>query len=121
MVDPKAIKAMEKAIKLIKKGWTQDAFARNILKTPINEKRSDAVEFCMVGAINRATFNGRKKNYDYDTRIEIFKAFEGCISVYPPGFPASRSDLIVFNDRAGRTKEEVLEAMNCALENLKKS
>ena len=46
---------MERAIRLVEAGWTQNAWARTAKDEAVDWEAKEAVSFCAVGAIMRAT------------------------------------------------------------------
>jgi hypothetical protein len=48
------IKALKKTRRLILKGWTRGAFARNDRRRPVTYDSKTAVCWCLLGAIDRA-------------------------------------------------------------------
>lgn len=84
--------------KLIEKGWTQNAYARDEKGNKVPHRSPDATCWCTYGAINRA--------YQHPD------AYHRAVSLLTPhiGTPY----LMKWNDDRHRTKEEVLEAFRKA-------
>lgn len=99
-------KILQKARKLIAKGWTQGAFARNDRGWSVGNNSPDAQCFCAVGAIRTAAgWDGNAPMGEYREALSAVRAATG-----------SRLPIPSWNDNAKRTKEDVLAAFDKAIE-----
>lgn len=99
----------------IKTGWTQNAWARDINGKEISEDSSFASCFCLSGAINRTHFVDNA-HYDYVMMAKGILTNEICKT--HPELASSLAPIATWNDEPGRTKEEVLELIDRALESV---
>lgn len=99
---------LTKALRLIKRGWTQDAMAR--IKCGLSTFSSDpeATKFCMMGALIRTNKGGGFKGFKAASRA-IEKAFK---KLY--GFKSV--NIQFWNDQENRTKKEVIKVFETAIE-----
>ena len=80
---------------LERKDWCQKAQARDVDGIPVDARDSDAVSFCMTGAVARA--------YKTDRGIRT-RIYDALIQKLP-------IDPVAWNDRPDRTKEDVIETL----------
>jgi TolB-like protein len=83
---------LTEARKLLEKGWTQNAYARNANGVAVDEENPNACSFCVRGALNRA-------HASLETHLlvgRVVKERTGGLWVH------------LWNDAPGRTREEVL-------------
>lgn len=95
---------LRKAAELIEKfGWTQGTLARAEMGNPCGELSPFATCFCAIGAVRRAT------HLVAGSSREVFHRAIGlfCDAVETNNVPR-------WNDTAGRTKEEVIDALRRA-------
>jgi len=93
---------------IAKKGWTQGYRARDVLGLEAIPDHSNAVCFCVLGAIDHV--QGGTVHYWYDEA----RALSAHLSVDDP------AGLMWWNDAEGRTKEEVLQLYDKAIEEQRK-
>lgn len=91
------------------KQWTQGAGARDKDGDLVHSRSEEAVSFCSIGAINRASHHFGGGFLLGTLRFEAEMALQDVID----------KDVITWNDSFGRTKEEVLEAFSKAIEKAK--
>jgi len=101
------VKALREARRLIKKGWSRKAYARDRWRHPVDSSSKRAVCFCATGAINRATWG---KNFSITEQAET--QIKNVIS--SNGF----HNIVDWNDAMGRTKQEVVRAFTKAIQTL---
>lgn len=101
-------KIIKEARKLIEKGWTQRAYAKDSREDICDPHYQGARSFCLLGALKRAAKDEYSPDahlpYD-DTVREIF---------LPLGFKCP-DEVVDWNDRPDRTKTEVLACIDRAL------
>ena len=85
---------------LIAKGWCQGASARDVHGIPADFWGQKAVTFCMSGALCRM------ENFIFDAHRTSRNILYSVIEV---------NNLATWNDREGRTQEEVLAAFDKAI------
>lgn len=106
---------LEKALELIKAGWTQGAGARNKHGLIVPTRDETATCYCLDGALYK-NINPYMGNQDLDTidgraRSTIRHVIN---KKYGPS-KYSHNYIILFNDTPGRTKEEVIEVLEEAI------
>jgi len=95
---------LQAALKLIRKGWTRGAWARYGNNLPANSVTDPkACKFCSVGAIRRVALADGGTHYDAENALH--KAI-GSIGI---------NSVITWNDKKGRTKDEVIKAFKTAI------
>lgn len=94
MTKDQVLHHLDTMISLIKRGWTQGAFARDDAGNSVHVSAPFACEWCLMGAAMNAC-NG----------LSPFKVggFYGFIEDALPGI-----GIVTFNDTTGRTQQEVL-------------
>lgn len=93
--------------RLIESGWTRGAWARTESGSPCWEDNTNAVCWCLSGAVQKV-FSGDEST---QTRIDLTRAL---VRNLPAGF----WDIPAWNDEPGRTKEEVLALIDKTIEGL---
>lgn len=88
---------------LIDKGWTQNVLARNQHGIMVWHTESEAVCFCSVGAIDRATFD----------LIGESQATNDVVRTLRCALPEGQTSIAAYND--SHTFEEVIEMFNNAI------
>lgn len=106
-----AIAILREARKLLSEpgSWIQYEDARDASGTPVPARNEDAKCFCLVGALERASYDlrGKVKALDIcDARAAV------CIAVNLP----LKQTLIEWNDTQNRTADDVLNALTTALQ-----
>jgi hypothetical protein len=97
----KSTKSKTPALDLIKKGWTQKTYARNVDGNPVPSQSSIAVCFCSVGALIHAYPNS--------------KDFENAYNKLANAIGLQKDDAIsLWNDDPNRTYTEVIQAFEKA-------
>lgn len=103
MSDPAAVSTLKAARALVEEGWVQRSFVKSRVEVTghwWNRKRTTHTSFCMIGALNHYERPAKYRAMDY----------------LAMGAGVSRSMLIpTWNDKEGRTKEEVLAAFDKAI------
>lgn len=97
----KAIKVLDGATKLVKKGWTKDAYARDANDTPVMIGDDKACKFCAQGAVIRSGYrNGM--NTEEIIRLEsvIVSMIGKPIQNYNDLVAESVDDIVSMFDRA---------------------
>ena len=96
----KAVRVARVAQEIVNNGWCQQAYARDSDGKPTLVDADDAKSFCVVGAI-------RKADDVYDFRTPgtrwVYAALHKLTGL---------NEVFAWNDQDGRTKEEVLAALN---------
>lgn len=88
---------------LKKYGWCQGTFARNIDGEQVTTIDSQAASFCLLGALYKSCTLDNIYDFDkFDTYYQIVQK-----SISELGFP----DVPSWNDKTGRTKEEVIKLL----------
>ena len=99
---------LTRAKELIEQGWTQKTSARNSNGKIRSAYDSDACQFCMIGAIDRAAFELTSGSLQRTTVArEAVDQLHSRLMMDTYGKSVS---VAMFNDATGRTKREVLEA-----------
>lgn len=101
-------KIIKEARKLIEKGWTQRAYAKDSRGDICDPHYQGARSFCLLGALKRAAKDEYSPNADLpydDTAREIFLSL---------GFKCP-DETVDWNDRLTRTQAEVLARIDQAL------
>ena len=84
--------------------WTREFQARDEQGSPVGWDDDEAVCFCLMGAINRANWGVAR----YD-RAPAYEAMDELDKVLDNAIP-------VFNDRSSTTHEDILKALDAAIE-----
>lgn len=100
---PTAIDVLRRMRSILRKGWTQHAFARSASERPVESLSQRAVTFCLLGAKNRAVCD---LGADLKMERQSYKLLMRCV---PDG------SISAYNDAKGRTKPEVLKVVECAI------
>lgn len=87
------------AIRLVRKGWTRYSSARDKKGRYVNNHSDKAASFCMSGAVDACALNGEK-----DVILQA-------IGEILMGASYPRADIAGWNDRKGRTQNEVIKVM----------
>lgn len=99
-MNSEAVEILKEARKLlIEKGWTQAAYARDINGYRVSPRSTDAVCFCSIGAIQHV-----HGSWGVPERF-LTRASEHAYWSVP-----------VWNDKPGRTKEDVIALFDKAIE-----
>jgi hypothetical protein len=92
---------LTEARSLIKKGWTQGSFAKDVNGNEVDPKSSQAVSWCSLGAMEAACYCPR------DSRLPILDILRRA---------AGTCVISDWNDHPNTTKEEILAAFDKAIE-----
>ena len=92
--------ALEKALKLIKRGWTKDDFAKNKNNRSCSPFSSKAVKWCAAGAITRVC----------DNNYALRHAVQNCLT------DLLNLQIHYWNDHA--TKKDVIAGFQKAIESV---
>lgn len=96
-----------KAADIIKKGWTQNAFARNEEGFSVTPDGKDATSWCLTGALWLVVRgNKNPKEYYGDVPLTVHNLIKNL---------GLRESAGVWNDDPNRTKEEVIELLQKAV------
>ena len=105
---------LEKARSLVKQGWCQKAFARAPDGKSVGAHSTDAIEWCVTGALQAASgfsyenmIGSRVAYADYSASRSMFKLANDIASDYT---------VMLWNDRQGRTQEQVISAFDKAVD-----
>lgn len=90
---------------MLAKGWTQHASARDARGLSVDDRDSAACYWCMLGAISAAAGGDKKA---YSSACDKVRLFTG-------------ESISYYNDRSGRTKEEVLMLMDYPIRSLEEA
>lgn len=83
----------------VKKGWTKGFLARNSNGMSRSPNDPDAICWCMIGAICKATTNDAEVNKFLKCTYNVLKK------------RGIRSPVDAYNDTVGRTRDEVLSVL----------
>ncbi|WNM70270.1 hypothetical protein [Myxococcus phage Mx1] len=98
---------LQEAKALIEKGWTQGVAARDDEGIPVPSTSPVATCWCVYGALSRAEDNlGYQSGAPYAGAVDAIAGVSG------------KSLLAVWNDAPGRTKKEVLDTFQKAIDSL---
>ena len=97
---------LTEAVALVSRSWCQGAAARDRKGRPVDFTSSEAYSFCALGAIERACGSHVKpgESPEQEQRRRLRMAVEDSLGLKGEG-------LASWNDRPGRTKEEVVLAL----------
>jgi hypothetical protein len=103
-----AVEILTKAKELISspEHWCQEAYSRDINGVSCDRKSPDVNSFCIIGAIFKATDEG----VIYDEEIKVWNALNNIVGDYA---------ISTWNDKEGRTHDEVMALLDKAIENAK--
>lgn len=125
-------KVLERARELVSLGWCQGDLAQDEFGSTIPDSSPNAKSFCTIGAIDRALYEALEWNWNmvitqplapksvmlkdlYNaTKIELLKA----LGIKDP--VAHSFGIVSFNDKPGRTQEQVIELFDNAIANMKR-
>ena len=102
----KTSKLLEMALKKIEKGWCQGSFAQDKNGKPVYRDSQKAVKWCAIGAI-----------YAVNTSSNIVDAWD----FLEQSLPKKHIHIPVWNDKNGRTKEQVINLYKRAIARAKKA
>lgn len=105
----KVLKVLVNTRCLIMVGWTQGSSARDSLGRRVDVLSKDARCYCLTGAVIRSCYSG---DIPPDSRLEVV-TLQYLIEAIP--FSHSR-DIITWNDIPWRTKEQVIQVIDRAIE-----
>lgn len=89
-----------RAAALVRKGWTQEAFARDSAGNQVPPDNENACKWCAVGAIEAANMNPG----NVEKALKLFRSH----------LPAEHNSAVEFNDAPERTAEQVADLMEKA-------
>lgn len=92
-------------ILLTEKGWIQGCYARDINGNVVDTYSENATQFCLMGAIYAAGL--------------FYTKTQGVVFRVTKYIPKQYSNLVEFNDASNRTKEEVIQLLDCAIKGAK--
>lgn len=96
----------------IRGGWTPGASARTRNGTPCDYSDPKAVKFCLLGALWRVHLDHGQPEMD-----EVFKILSrALLDRGEMSWKSDRISLLIFNERTGRRKREVIALLEDALE-----
>lgn len=95
--------------KLIEQGWTQYVVARDKNGLHVDAHSDNAVCWCIYGAVHKVYINNGEKKPDNERPAISY--YEACSRLKQA---LGSTELSVWNDASGRTKEEVLEVFRKA-------
>lgn len=87
----------QRAAARLRRGWTRGTVARDSLGRPVSCRSTDAVSWCLAGAVDLET--DRLKYYDVATTMDMIRA-----ELRPLGY----TSLAEFNDAETRTRDQVV-------------
>lgn len=90
---------LDRALELIRKGWTKRVLARDARGRDVDIDSSDAKAFCALGAIERAEFELKAPKRVRGDALRCVRTALGSAS--------SRLDVMAFNDRSPNKKRVV--------------
>lgn len=129
MTETETLEIIEDARKLIRAGWCQNVFARDMTGKHVNPENPYAMQFCLTGATERATRDWLDRRGFHATSMEEYcdtldYHFMTCCEELYENFPAewpAFSSLGGFNDHEDTTKDNVLELMDRTINSLKEN
>ena len=99
----------------IEQGWAVNYEAYNLLGNPVASLADDAVAWCVLGALHKASYNKLNQFLDTDIAYDLAaNVFIDSLGDVMPSNP-QRRNLADWNDEPGRTKQEVLTAFEQAI------
>ena len=98
-------------------GWTQGASAKLACGVRVSPCAKEAACFCLDGAVSRATNYGFFRKSENRLRYTAAATALLC-ALLPPDL--GRTSYVEWNDRPGRTKEDVLALIDRAIEAIKR-
>jgi hypothetical protein len=98
------VSALQEVLKLLRKGWTKGANARDKSGEEVPSRAPTAVKWCLNGAI-LCVGKGKARKYIEEA---LPKRYQG-------------DSLCVFNDSQRRTKKEVIDVVRKAIQLAKKA
>ncbi len=107
---------LEKARELVRRGWCQDASARNSAGRPVYSGHFGAVRFCMTGAVEKSSDFAPLSS----PRTIAAKEYGDAINMLRMFIPGSQFclSLVTWNDCPERTQAEVLAVFDEAVTSL---
>jgi hypothetical protein len=106
--------------------WQQGCLARNSYGYRTDPRATDAVKWCLVGAIDHTTHEADGYNFWSRAKRHALLALENVILATDPSIPEdykmekmfSRVSLTTFNDRSGRTRQDIVDVLQKGIEHL---
>lgn len=102
----KLVDTLKRARQLIKKGWTQNAYARDRYGNMVDEDSPGAVRWCAAGALHRVT----RENIVMWRKAKVLLNRE-----------SGYGGIISLNDDTGTTKEMVVSVFDRAIRSAQKA
>lgn len=93
---------------LIRKGWTQHTFARDKNKEPVSVSSPEACSFCLLGAVYKTARDLGPKSVIIEHKL--LDSLEAL----------TNQKTAKFNDKKGRTKTQIINLLNSALNSYRK-
>lgn len=105
----------------IDKGWTQHLYAvrapydpnavlnENARSVGVSSRSDEAIAWCLIGALG----GDMPSEVTDDSYFPTEHAVEACIRDQTAG---GYQNIVPFNDTEGRTKEEIISVLDCALD-----
>lgn len=104
MTNPTVVDVLHRMKRLLRKGWTQGARARNKSRRKVDVYSKSAASFCLDGAASRASVDlGGYQRLANRARKVLWKA-------------CGNRSVICFNDEPDRTKRQILAVVERAVE-----
>ncbi len=107
---------LKQARELLAKGWTQHVSARGPDGYAADALDDRAVCWCIYGAISHVA----NVNTNDEWSLLWKPVQDACIAIGYTDSPGTKNGPVKFNDAPGRTKEEVLAMLDCAITNSEK-
>lgn len=99
---PTVVDVLKRMKALLRKGWTQEAAARNELGKAVPSRDATAVRFCLIGAEVRASHE-LAASFSVNSRVETLVRM------------CTNGSVAGFNDAKGRKKSEIIAVVDCAI------
>ena len=109
--DPKEIEVLDKTKEYILKGWIKRLSAKNKDGWAVHYTDSDAIEFCLGGAVYRAVSDLNLLPSDANS---ITNRFSMMLKINDPWKEKDYCNYTAFNDDPEVTKEQVLDFIDKA-------
>jgi len=98
------LRMLQQARSLIARGWAQNTMAKDINGVQVHPASTVACSWCMSGALHRVADSDRECGPHFN---DAWSALEDAVGEWP--------SFTSWNDKPGRTRDEVLEAFDKAI------
>jgi len=109
------VQILERAREKVKQGWTQNAMARDGSGNAVSSRDDDAVSWCLSGACNVACF---EIDGGFESIVELEHIIQLYIRRYSRNMGSVMNAISHYNDKVGRTQEDVVELLTKVIEDV---